>query len=138
MVAPKLHRLYYLSLVFLFLFSIGCSAENALIKNNPNIEIDNSVEECFQIKVVKKHIHNNVILLDTEISQVKSTGYCGCKSALLSYYVISSSIKSGNKTKEHRVFSSLTHCLYTFIVENHYLPGTDKSYTINIQCTSPG
>jgi hypothetical protein len=124
--------------VFLLLFSISCSAENAHNKNNPNIEIDNSVEECLEIKVVKKHIHNNVILLDTEISQVKSTGYCGCKSALLSYYVISSSIKSGNKTKEHRVFSSLTHGLYTFIIENQYLPSTDKSYTINIRCTSPG
>lgn len=135
MVALKFHKFLYASICCLFLVGAGCSPGN--IVKDSNVEIDNSIEECFQIKSVNKLIHNNVILLETELSTVKSVGYCGCKSAVLSYYVTTHPVESSNQTKEYSVFSSPQHDKYTFVLERNDTPKKNKSYTLNIQCSSP-
>lgn len=132
------HRLHCVSVPIIFLLSASCSAENVLNEEETNIAVDNLVADCFSAKSVKSHIHNNVILIDMNISHVKDVGYCGCKSALLSYYAVPSNNKSNMQIKEYRVFSSLRRGVYTFIVENDYVPNMDLSYTLNIQCASSG
>lgn len=134
MVALKLHKLLYAT-TCCFLVGTGCSAGN--IVKDSNIIIDNAIEECFQIKPVNKLIQNNVILLDTELSTVKSVGYCGCKSAVLSYYVTTQLVESSNQAKEYSLFSSLQYSIYTFVLDRNITPNKNKSYTLNIQCASP-
>jgi len=134
MAALKFHKLLNAPACCLFLVSAGCSAGN-LVKSS-NVVIDNSIEECFQIKSVGKLVHNNVILLDTKLSTVKSVGYCGCKSAVLSHYVTTHPVESGNQTREHGVFSSLQQGNYTFVLDRNNA-SHNKSYTLNIQCSTP-
>lgn len=134
MAAPDLHKWLYASTCS-FLVATGCPAES--LRDNPSISISNLIEECFRIKPANELIHNNVIMLDAELSIIKSVGYCGCKSAVLSYYVTTRPVESRHKTKEHGVFSPLRNGTYTFVLERNNTRRENGSYTLNIQCASP-
>jgi hypothetical protein len=134
MAVLKSHKLLC-TLICCFLVVAGCSAVN--MKKDSNVLIDNQIEECFQIKAINKLVHNNVILLDTELSPIKSIGYCGCKSTILSYYVVSNSIESNDQAREYSIFSSLSHEKYTFVINRNDNSDKNQSYTVNIQCASP-
>jgi len=75
---------------FLSAFSIAMldtSAADERIATIQGVEISNLIVECVQLELINKLNRNNVILLDVELLNLKSVGYCGCKSPILSYYV---------------------------------------------------
>lgn len=135
MVAPKFHEVICpITCSFAF---VGAGCSPGTIVNNSNVQVDNSVEQCFQIKPLSQLVHNNVILLEAELSAVKSTGYCGCKSATLSYYVTTHPVGPSSRPEEYGVFSSLRHGKYTFVLGRTGTPENNKTYTLSIQCASP-
>lgn len=124
----------YLSILTFLLLGTASQAEN--IVSNQTININNLVEECFQINPINIVNHNNLILFDVTLVAHKSTGYCGCKSANLSYYI--SSIKSDGQKKagEYGKFSSLNNGKYSFILEKNNTQ-KNEAYVLSIQCASP-
>lgn len=58
-----------------------------------SISIMNQQEECIKIKNRTPERISNLLLLKLEFKILKSTGYCGCKSALNSYKVRENPIK---------------------------------------------
>lgn len=135
MLRLKFHKLLYTLTFYCLFVGIGCSAGSFM--KNSKVSIDNPIKECFQIKQVSKLIHNNLILLDTELSVIKNIGYCGCKSAILSYGVTTRPVELNGRTKEYKLFSSLREGKYTFVLDGNGTQNKNKSYTLIIQCASP-
>lgn len=120
---------------WLFYTSSGCSANG--LEGAPRIVIDNAIEDCFRIELNKELIRNNVILLDSKLKKEKSTGYCGCKSTNLSYFVTITSPEGIKKNTVPNVFSSLLPVDYTFVIDQAYTGDVNTKYKLNIQCASP-
>jgi len=136
MVAPKFRKYFYIISCCLLLVNTSCSFNNSSIKKS-DIEIDNSVVECFQIEPIKTFVHNNLVLLDTKLDTIKSTGYCGCKSALLSYNVTYSNSIEVNAPKSLSVFSSFLRGKYSFVLAQNFALNKHRAYVLHVQCSSP-
>lgn len=135
MVAPKFRKYFYIISCCLLLVNTSCSFNNSIKKSD--IEIDNLVGECFQIEPVRKFVHTNLVLLDTKLDIIKSTGYCGCKSALLSYNVTYSNSIEVNAPKSLSVFSSLLRGKYSFVLAQDFALNKHRAYVLHVQCNSP-
>lgn len=135
MVAPKFRKYFYIISSCLLLVNTSCSFNNSIKKSD--IEVDNSVVECFQIVPVRKFVHNNLVLLDTKLNTIKSIGYCGCKSALLSYNVTYSNSIEVNTPKFLSVFSSLLRGKYSFVLAQDFALNKHRAYVLHVQCSSP-
>jgi hypothetical protein len=135
MVAPKSRKFFYILSCYFLLANTSCSFKNNIKKND--IKVDNSVGECFQIEPIKKFVHNNLVLLDTKLDIIKSTGYCGCKSALLSYSVTDSNSIDVNYPKSLSIFSSLLTGKYSFVLARNFTLNKNTAYVLHIQCSSP-
>ncbi len=51
------------------------------------VTVNNLLKECVIIENQKIRTEKNLLLLDVELQWIKSTGDCGCKSAINSYTV---------------------------------------------------
>ncbi len=103
MVALKLPKHLILSAMICSM-SMTAYAESRQ-KPDITVQLNNAVNECTKIVPVNHEVHNNLVLLNAEISSIKSAGHCGCKSALLSYSVEVGSSKE-NITGEYGTFTS--------------------------------
>jgi hypothetical protein len=110
----------------------------ATLKNNISAEdifIDNQIENCIEIIPNEVMYRSGFVYLNAKLKIIKSTGFCGCKSALLSYKVIAkkNSVKS---MVHHKEFSSLYQDDFDFLVCSDCKQDYD-SFEIYIQCRSP-
>lgn len=120
------------------LLAAGSCSCLALASNSPDIRISNAVSECLEVSPGDSLVHNNVVLLDARLSVIKSVGYCGCKSANLSYYSIKGSDDHGNVTPmDYSVFVPSEDGVYTFVVESDFGQNDAGPRTLNIQCAGP-
>ena len=123
--------------IILFIHSVFLNSCATYKKNidEEDIFIDNQVEECIEIIPNEITHKSGSVYLNTKWRTIKSTGFCGCKSALLSYKVIA--IKKNVKSTVHyNVFSSLNHDDYDFLVCSDLKQYYD-SFEIYIQCKNP-
>jgi len=126
--------LYTIIFIFCSVFLNSC----AILKNKittENISIDNQVEECIEIIPNEVMYRSGAVYLNTKWKTIKSTGFCGCKSALLSYKVIAKK-NSVNSIAHHKEFSSLNQDEFDFLVCSGCKQDFD-SFEIYIQCKSP-
>ena len=126
--------LFTIIFIFCSVFLISCAILNNKITTD-NIAIDNQVEECIEI-IPNEIMHKSgAVYLNTKWKTIKSTGFCGCKSALLSYKVIAKK-NSVNSMLHYKEFSSLNQNDFNFLVCSDCKQDYD-SFEIYIQCRSP-
>lgn len=113
----------------LFLNSCVTFRKNIKVEN---INIDNQVEKCIEINPLAVMYKSGSVYLNTKWKKIKSTGFCGCKSALLSYKVIAKS-KNAKSTVHYSDFSSLDHDDFDFLVYRDFKQDYDL-FVIYIQC----
>ncbi len=120
------------TLLALSLTSAAAGCADTPLRESP-VRIENAVEDCLLVAATGEFVRNNVRLLDAELTPVKSTGYCGCKSAILSYYVPSA---SGEPAESGR-FSSLRAGPVTFVLDRDLDVATPGPDALRIQCAAP-
>jgi hypothetical protein len=134
MAALKYRSFSKLLTLLIVLLPLSCTATTA--KKTEKININNSVNECIEIRIGSTNTYKNTVLLDTAWQVNKVTGYCGCKSALLSYHSLG--LKNGHKTNlSYGVFSSIGRESFSFVLnaDKNY-KGFD-SYILDIGCANP-
>ncbi len=130
----NLHSILRFGIVLLVCIIFSCMASPA--NSEPDIKIYNQVKECVEILPLKIYKYSNLTLFVTRWKIIKSTGYCGCKSALLSYRVFGE--MDQHKTEiGFGVFSSFNHQEFTFVVNPDSSYNVYKSFSIHIQCANP-
>ncbi len=121
-------------ILFVFsLFFISCATFNHI--EAKDIVIDNQVEECIEFIPDGIMYKSGSAYLNTKWRTIKSTGLCGCKSALLSYKVIAKK-KGVNSIMHYKDFSSLNQNDFDFLVSSDLKQEFD-SFEIDIQCKNP-
>lgn len=101
------------------------------------VELKNYVSDCYHVSPGKLTVSNNVVMLEAETSSIKSIGYCGCKTAILSYSV------QANQTHKLRIpeygrFSSFESGRYTFVIDRSYEDkNSQQQYLLRVQCAPP-
>lgn len=133
MVAPKLPR----KLSFPILVNFILVASAVATPQEQSVNLNNRIAACNKVSVEKVFRHNNLVLADASISSIKSAGYCGCKSAVLSYSVRID--EAGKKQQgEYGRFLSFTSGKYTFVIDRDYgKKATNREYNLSIQCAPP-
>jgi hypothetical protein len=123
--------------IILFVYSVFLNSCSTLINiiTTEDIFIDNQVEECIEIIPNEIMYKSGSVYLNTKWKTIKSTGFCGCKSALLSYKVIAKK-NDVNSMVNYKEFSSLNHDDFDFLVCSDFQKKYD-SFEIYIQCKSP-
>ncbi len=132
MVAQKLRRHLFI-LVSVIILSPACVAE----LDDHNVKLVNRIGDCHKVTITNVSSHHNLLIADAKVSSIQSAGYCGCKSAVLSYAV--SATRSGKTEQiEYGRFLSFYEGKYSFLL-NRGLDSKNKytSYQLNIQCASP-
>ncbi len=138
MAERRLHRNKKWFLIFFapvwLSFIVSCATGPSELKSN--IAIDNQINECIEI-VPKALVHKQgYAYLETIWNSKKSTGYCGCKSAMLTYKVVA--MKGGAfSTLFNNEFTSLRQEGYDFMVCHDSQQEDYEAFTIKIQCQNP-
>lgn len=135
MVVQTIHKIIRASTYLVMFTSIGCHAITSHEINN--ISINNAIEDCIKIKQISNTSNDNAVFLNAKLLHIKNVGYCGCKSAMLSYFTTTNSVESRTDEGKHNVLLSSSDNKYTFVIDDAYTSSEGKSYTLNIQCASP-
>ena len=133
MVVPKLPR----KLSFPILVNFILVASAIATPQEQSVNLNNRIAACNKVSIEKVFIHNNLVLADASISPIKSAGYCGCKSAVLSYSVRIDKMRK-KQQGEYGRFLSFYSGKYTFVIDRDYSKKTaNRKYNLSIQCAPP-
>lgn len=125
------------SFVFPILINFILVASSVADSLEQSVRLNNRVKACNKISVEDVITHNNVVLANSKITSIQSAGYCGCKSALLSYSVLLGD-SGKNVQGEYGTFSSFHNGKFTFVVDKNYVnKHNNKQYRLSIQCAPP-
>ncbi len=75
----------FVNFKYLFVLFLSCISFYSI---SDEVSIENNLNECVRIESSNTTMHNNLWLLDLDLRVIKSTGYCGCKSAITGYSVM--------------------------------------------------
>ena len=126
------------SVLIVFLtFPIAAALGEVSYSVEENLLIENQVQDC--IKVIPKTFYkeSGLLRLSTNWEVVKSTGYCGCKSALISYRVSATLSPSLKREISYGVLSSLHKRSYDFVISHDEMVSSYRSFRLEITCKSP-
>ncbi|MDH5178269.1 MAG: DUF2195 family protein [Gammaproteobacteria bacterium] len=98
------------------------------------VQIQNGVRDCYSFEPRELVITDKQLILTTQTRLHKSTGYCGCKSALLSYRVRN---KNGDDSGSGQILSR-EEKQQDFVIDRKPETGKPmKGYTLMIGCAPP-
>jgi hypothetical protein len=137
MAEPKFLKNF--AIIFLVLISSmvlsSCATSHIELKSE-DIAIDNHVKECIDIipqSLIKKQ---NSLYLKAKLETKKSAGYCGCKSALLTYKVVTKR-ENISSILHYQDFSPLNQNVFDFLLFEDFQQQDFKSLILFVQCKNP-
>ena len=130
-----------ISLIILFsLIAITCVAQHKKNDDAPlgsDVNITNDLNACIKIIPEQPVEANGLLTLKTSWETEKNIGECGCKSALMSYYVNNISDPKTSKRILEAVISSLGKKEYNFIINADTSIKYKGNYELTISCKNP-
>jgi hypothetical protein len=123
----------FLGIIFIMVLS-SCATGQPKLKDE-DIAIDNYIKECIDIipqSIIEKQ---NSLYLNAKLETKKSAGYCGCKSAMLTYKVVAKR-EDGSSILSYQNFSPLNQDEFDFLIGNDFEPDYN-SLTMFVQCKNP-
>jgi hypothetical protein len=112
----------------------SCATSQTKLKAE-DIVIDNYIKECIDIipqSLIKKQ---NSLYLNAKLETKKSAGYCGCKSAMLTYKVVTKR-ETSSSILSYQDFSPLNKDDFDFLIGNN-LQQDYNSFLMFVQCKNP-
>ena len=138
MAEPELLKYKISARPFLIVICLTLFSSCVTGQKNFNVEkllIDIQIEECIKIMPNGLIHKNDSVYLNTKWKYNKSSGNCGCKSALLSYRIVAK-YRGANSILYNKEITSLGHDEFDFIICSDSQKGYE-SYRIDIQCKNP-
>lgn len=123
----------FVSIISMVVLS-SCTVGQGNIKTK-DISVDNIIKECIEVIPIDLIKKDKSVYINAELKTKKAAGYCGCKSALLTYKVVSKK-ENSKTTLSYNVFSPLNKNSYDFLVCDD-LKNDYKSLTLYIDCKNP-
>lgn len=121
-------------LIIYFMVLSACATSQIKLKTE-DIAIDNHINECIDIIpqcLIKKQ---NSLYLNAKLETKKSAGYCGCKSAMLTYKVVTKR-ENISSVLSYQDFSPLNQEDFNFLICNDFQQDF-KSLILFVQCKNP-
>lgn len=114
-----------------FILAAACVVAAACSAAHAEVVIENTLQACVTMKPGKTSVQGAGLFLHTDWEVQKSTGECGCKSALVSYRVSMRGevIASG-------VLSSLNRTGYDFLINPDAGVAYKDKYTLFVGCAN--
>lgn len=127
-----------------FLLMLACTGV-VKARKTPDVEIRNHLSECLIIHPVQQVVMDNLVILKTVITQKKSTGECGCLSALVGYTSLTAQDVSDYGAGKAGVLQQGNFLLtgspesqpFSFVlsVDNRYM--REQKLALLVHCTPP-
>lgn len=93
------------------------------------ITIDNGLQQCVQINKSDIVQHNNLTLLDADISVLQAIGYCGCKSAVAGYHLY-----SNEQHLRSEVITLKSSSIYSFVLATDGKAPMPEALRLQLSC----
>jgi len=97
-------------------------------------QITNTLDRCITVDKIESSVHENIVLLKTEINVEQSPGVCGCKSAALQF-----NVKDQNSQVEliSGIFTAFSNKIFSFPIQADYSIFKDASLVLTLACSNP-